>query len=132
MEDSTTPVQETPAATENQNSQTGTNVGNENATRGKPSLPNNHTDPVLSTPRDFKGATPNIGGILALRNKNMTKEGNYDQFCEKLNIYIMNNVKNGDAVVEVTKNPSANIIEDYTKTHKPKEFTDEEKKLTLK
>ena len=39
----------------------------------------------------------------------------------------MNVFKNGDSVVEVTKNPSANIIENFKTLHKPKELTDDEK-----
>ena len=46
-----------------------------------------------STPRDFAGATPKIGGILALRSENMTNKVTYDKFCEKLKVYIMNNFK---------------------------------------
>ena len=57
----------------------------------------------------------------------MTKKVNYDQFCEKLYTYIMNTFKNGDSVVEVTKNPSANITEDFKTENKPNELTDEGK-----
>ena len=64
---------------------------------------------------------------MALRSENMTKKVNYDQFCEKLSIFIMNVFKNGDCVVEVTRKPSANIIENFKKLHKPEELTDEEK-----
>ena len=56
-----------------------------------------------NTPRDFKGAMPKIGGILALRSENMTNKVNYDIFCEKLGVYIMNEFKGGENVVEVTK-----------------------------
>ena len=37
----------------------------------------------------------------------------------------MNVFKNVDSVVEITKNPSSNIIEDLKMIHKPKELTDE-------
>ena len=46
---------------------------------------------------------PKIGGILALRSENMTNKVNYDIFCEKLGVYIMNEFKGGENVVEVTK-----------------------------
>ena len=46
-----------------------------------------------STSRDFEGATPKIGGILALRSENITKKVNYDVFCEKLATYVMNELK---------------------------------------
>ena len=64
----------------------------------------------MSTPKDFEGATPKIGGILALRSENMTNKVNYDIFCEKLGIYIMNDFKGGENVVEVTKNQETDII----------------------
>ena len=48
------------------------NAANSNGT-GRPTQPNNRSVPVSSTPRDFEGATPKIGGILALRSENMTK-----------------------------------------------------------
>ena len=43
-----------------------------------------------TTPRDFEGATPKIGGILALRSESMTKKVKYDIFFEKLEVYTMN------------------------------------------
>ena len=57
----------------NQNS----NAANANGT-GRTTRPNNRSGPVSSTPRDFEGATPKIGGILALRSENMAKKVNYD------------------------------------------------------
>ena len=84
-------VQEDVQRRANQNS----NAVNSNGT-GRPTQTNNLSGPVSSTPRDFEGATPRIGGILALRSENMTKKVNYDQFCEKLYIFIMNVFKNGD------------------------------------
>ena len=40
---------------------------------------------------------------------------------------IINAFKNGDSIVEVTRNPSANTIENFKRLHKPEELTDEEK-----
>ena len=71
----------------------------------RPTRVHNRSRPVSYTPRDSESATPQIGGILALRSENMIKKVNYDQFCEKLYTYIMNTFKNGDSVVEVTKIP---------------------------
>ena len=59
----------------------------------------------------------------------MTHKVNYDVFCKKLKIYIMNEFKGGENVVEVTKNPSIDIISSFEKNNKPKELTDEEKNL---
>ena len=72
-----------------------------------------------STSRDFEGATPKIGGILGFRSENVSKKVNYDAFCEKLAIYVMNELKDGDAIVEVTRNPSADIIAHFEANNKP-------------
>ena len=128
MEENAPAAQGAPAEGENQNQQPRGNARNEQGNGGRPVRVNNRTGPILSTPRDFEGATPKIGGILALRSENMLKKLNYDQFCEKLHTYIVNNFKNGDAVVEVTINPSATIIKDFIATNKPIELSDEEKK----
>ena len=69
--------------------------------------------------RDFEGATPKIGGVLGLRSENVTKKINYDSFCEKLGIYVMNELRDGDAIVEATKNPAADIISDFEMNNKP-------------
>ena len=69
--------------------------------------------------RDFEGATPKIGGVLGLRSENVTNKVNYDSFCEKLGIYVMNELKEGDAIVEVTKNPKADIVSTFKADNKP-------------
>ena len=51
--------------------------------------------------------------------EDVTKKINYDSFCEKLGIYVMNELKDGDAVVEVTRNPKADIISEFEKNNKP-------------
>ena len=55
--------------------------------------PSRPTNAQASTPRDYAGAVPEIGGILALRSENLTHKVNYDIFCEKLGVYIMNEFK---------------------------------------
>ena len=51
----------------------------------RPTRPNNRFGNVTgSTPRDFEGDTPKLGGILGLRSENVTKKINYDLFCEKI------------------------------------------------
>ena len=123
MEESAQPnPAQTPSAESNDvqgDAQRRTNQNNNQNVSGRHTRTHNRSGPVSSTPRDFEGATPRIGGILALRSENMTKKVNYDQFCEKLSIFIMNVFKNGDCVVEVTRNPSANIIKNFKKLHKP-------------
>ena len=86
---------------------------------------------ISSTPEDYEGATPKIGGILALRSENLTNKFSYDIFCEQLRIYIMNEFKGGENVVEVTKDHSIDIISDFVSNNKPEELTDEEKNLLL-
>ena len=84
-----------------------------------------------STNKDFGGAIPKLGGILALRNENVTKKVNYDRFLEKLGIYIVNELKVGDHIIEVTKNPKLKIIEGFMASNKPTELSDDLKKSTL-
>ena len=72
-----------------------------------------------TTPRDYEGATPKIGGILALRSENVNKKVNYDSFCEKLAIYIMNEFKGGENVIEIARNPSADIIANFETDKNP-------------
>ena len=105
MAENTPVVQAGITTEENQNPQTRNNVRNDSGNRGsgRPVRLSNRNGPILSNPRDFEGAKLKIGGILALQSENMTKKVNYDQFFEKFYIYIMNNFRNRDAIVEVTK-----------------------------
>ena len=108
--------------------ETDTHSGNRrNPTRG-PRRPNTA---FANTPKDFEGVTPKIGGILALRSENMTKKVNFDIFCEKLGIYVMNEFKGGENVVEVTKRQTTDIISSFEKENKPIELTNEEKNNTI-
>jgi len=43
----------------------------------------------------------------------------------------MNNFKNGHAIIEVTKNSSPTIIDDFKTAHKPKELSDKDKKSDI-
>ena len=61
-----------------------------------------------------------------LRSENM-KKLNHDQFCEKLHTHVMSAFKKGYSVLEVTKNPSADVIENSKRLHKTEELIDEEK-----
>ena len=80
-----------------------------------------------STNRDFEGATPKLGAVLALRSENINKKVNYDRFLEKLAIYVVNEFRNDDSIVEVTRNPNATIVEDFKKDNKPEELSDKSK-----
>ena len=90
---------------------------------------NSFRDSGASTSKDFVGATPKIGGILGLRTKNVTKKVSYDLFCKKMGTYIMNKFKNGDAVVEVTKDHTFDVIGNFERENKPSELTVEEKRV---
>ena len=94
--------------------------------------PSNRTPAAQSsTNRDFEGATPKLGAVLALRSENIHKKVNYDRFLEKLSIYVVNELKNGDSLVQVTKNPNEDTIEIFKKENKPNELSDEDKKSTV-
>ena len=84
-----------------------------------------------STPRDFAGATPKIGGILALRSENMTSKVTYDKFCEKLKVYIMNDFKGVENVVEVMKNSLVDIVSSFEANNTPIHLTKEEKESDI-
>ena len=86
---------------------------------------------LANTPKDFEGVTPKIGGILALRSENMTKKVNFDVFCEKLGVYVMNEFKGGENVVEITKRQTIDIVSSFEKESKPVQLTEEEKKDTI-
>ena len=110
-------------------------VGNTRSTNnqsmGRPNNRPRFNHPQSSTPRDFAGATPKIGGILALRSENITNNVTYDKFCEKLKAYIMNKFKGGENIVEVTKNPSVNIISAFDVNSTPKNLTKEGKESDI-
>ena len=93
--------------------------------------PRNSNRQVPNTSRDFEGATPSIGGILALRSENIVKKVNYDSFCDKLGVYIMREFKNGENVVEVTKNPSEDVVNIFEAVYRPTELSDEDKKSSV-
>jgi len=69
--------------------------------------------------RDFSGATPQIGGVLALRSENTTRKVPYEVFLKKLETYIMNEMKQGGHLVGITKNPNADVIADFESAYKP-------------
>ena len=81
--------------------------------------------------RDFEGATPKLGAVLALRSENIIKKVNYDRFLEKLAIYVVNELRNGDAIVEITRNPNAKIVEEFQKDNKPEELSEEDRESTV-
>ena len=93
--------------------------------------PNRNVNQQSSTSRDFEGATPKLGAILALRSENITLKTNYDRFLEKLATCIVNELKDGDFIVEITKNPKVKIIENFVHNNKPTELSDDEKEFTV-
>ena len=129
MSSNTTPL-DSPGetATDVQNAQAELASTSGNVTQRASRSTNRNGTVQSSTKRDYEGATPKLGAILALRSENVTKKVNYDRFLEKLQIYIINELKNGDSIIEVTKKPKATIIE---KDQKPKELSDEAKQSTV-
>ena len=109
---------------------TPSNANSNNASRtNRPS--NRNGNPQSSTNRDFSGATPKLGAILALRSENITLKSNYERFMDKLAIHAANELKDGDAIVEVTKNPKAKTIEDFKNKNKPIELSDDLKQSSV-
>ena len=118
----------TPQNSRNTPSTTGSSSGtdtNRPRSSRRDTRPNNVS---TSTQRDFKGATPDIGGVLALRSKNVAIKTNYDKFCEKFETYLMKQLKGGEHVIEILKDPNIDILNTYKSVNKPADLTDEEKK----
>ena len=78
---------------------------------------------IASTHRDFKGATTELGGLLALSSENAAAKTNYDKFCKILRTYIMKEMRGGEYVVDIIKNPNADMIDVYQNTYTPKDLT---------
>ena len=73
------PPEPTPQVTNTSNADTNDTVRGEQASADsgsrRPTRPNNQFGNVTgSTPRDFEGDTPKLGGILGLRSENVTKK----------------------------------------------------------
>ena len=62
----------------------------------------------------------------------MTKKVNYDAFCEKLGVHIMNEFKGGENAFEVIINQAIESISSFERDNKPVVLTDEEKESTIK
>ena len=77
--------------------------------------------------RYFIGATTKIDGVLFLRSENMTQKVNYDNFCEKLNVYMMNEFKGGENMIEDTTDTSFDVISRFETENKPVKLTRSEK-----
>ena len=110
---------------------TGMNLG----TDTRPRYPRSDTrlnNIATSAQRDFKGATPDIGGVLALRSENVSVKTNYDKFCERLETYLMKELKGGEHVIEILKDLDIDIVAAYKNDNKPADLTDDEKNQTLK
>ena len=118
---------QTPTARATENTVEETPAVNATSNRQPNRVVNRAGNVQSSTPRDYEGATPKIGGILGLRSENMTNKVSYDIFREKLSIYVMNEFKNGEHIVEVTRDPLVDILKSHNDKFKLKELTDEEK-----
>ena len=77
-----------------------------------------------SSERDFSGATPQIGGVLALRSENTTKKVPFDVFLEKLETYIMNEMKQGEHLVDIAKDPKNDVVAFFESTYKPADINE--------
>ena len=99
--DTGTPVVQTPV------------VDTGNRPRNPTRVPNRYGGTGGPSERDFSGVTPQIGGVSALRSENTNRKVSYEVFLEKLEIYIMNEMKQGEHVVEITKDPKADVVADF-------------------
>ena len=124
--DGITPTQVDSAESPRPNDGGSTNSSSETRSRNTRREPRGNAV-ITSTHRDFKGATPELGGVLALRSENVIAKTNYDKFCEILRTYIMKEMRGGEYVVDITKDPNADMIDIYQKTYKPKDLTASEK-----
>ena len=52
-------------------------------------------------------------------------------FCRKLRLYILNEFKSGENVVEVAKNPEVDLIKEFETNNKPTESTADGEKSTI-
>ena len=82
------PPESTPTVADASYSNTGHDTGRDpvsthNGTRRPARFNNRYGNVTRSTPRDFEGDTPKLGGILGLRSKSIIKKINYDLFYEK-------------------------------------------------
>ena len=122
----------TPQNNRNTPSTTGSSSGTETS-RPRSSRRDTRPNSVsTSTQRDFKGATPDIGGVLALRSKNVAVKTSYDKFCEKLETYLMKQLKGGEHVIEILMNPNLDILSTYKNANKPADLTTDGKNQMLK
>jgi len=63
---------------------------------------NNATN-IFSAQRHFEGATPAIGGVLALQSENVNKKLSYDRFKERLETYVMKKISGREHVIKGIK-----------------------------
>jgi len=99
-----------------------------------PNMTSRHTNRNTNRPasaqtskaRDYAGAVPKIGGILASRSEYLSHKVNYDIFCQKLGVNIINKFKNGKHVVQIVKDPSADVVAMHEANFKPADLTNEE------
>ena len=107
MSEILTPAEDSPARNSDTQNTRAPNA-NRNVTTRTNRTPNRTGSVHSTTNHDFDGATPKLNAILALRHENVTKKVNYDRFLEKLAICVINELMNGDSIIEITKNPKCN------------------------
>ena len=93
---------------------------------------NNNAANTTTAQRSFEGATPAIGGVLALRSENVDKKMSYDRLKEILETYIIKNLSGGEYVIEGIQNTKLNVIDTFKNRNKPKELSDDEKTSNIK
>ena len=72
-----------------------------------------------------------MNGVLGLRTKKVDKKVTFEIFCEKLDTYIMRELKNGEAVVVVTRDKKTVPLVVFNKENIPDELTGKDQKLDV-
>ena len=112
-----------PATADTGDITTDTQISTPNSGGGNRPRPNRTNDRLSaargSSEKDFAGATPQIGGVLGLRSENVTRKIPFDVFLEKMETYIMNEMRQGEHLVDITKGHNVDVVATFESTQKP-------------
>jgi len=82
-----------------------------------------------SNSRQFEGAEPRVGAVLASSSERIDKKLPFEQFKDKLVNYVGSVFENGDDIVCIVKSRT-NTKPAFDKKHLPKELSEDDKKVT--
>ena len=84
-----------------------------------------------SNSRQFEGAEPKVGAVLALSSERIDKKLPFEQFKDKLVNYVGREFPNGDDIVCIIKSHK-DPKPAFDKKHLPEELSEEDKKSDIK